>query len=170
MFKDSKLEKKWKARMKTGITLIELVICMVILSIALVVLVKVFADALSGSVASELQTTAVTLGTGLLEEVYSKRFDENFSANDGFSDVLGPDVGEDASDKSSFDDVDDFHGWFEIPEGYAAYQLSAVIYYVNEGEWDTSVDDPTSFKKIEVTVTHPDIHNPVKVMSLVTGE
>lgn len=105
---------------QTGVTLIELVAVIVILAISLAGVTAAISSAMSRSSDVMLETRAVALAQSYLDEILSRRFDEN-SAPRGIppcratspaspvvncSAVLGPE----AETRANFDDVDDYHG------------------------------------------------------------
>lgn len=103
---------------QSGFTLIELIVGIVVFSVALVMLVSVIMPQTRKGIDPIWQVRAVTLGQSLLNEVSSKAFDENSITNRGRqacnagtacsdSSSLGPDLGE---SRNNFDDIDDFHG------------------------------------------------------------
>jgi MSHA pilin protein MshD len=98
-----------------GLTLIEMVLTILILSIALVTVSSFLSSGVSRSADTTLELRSVALAQSYLSEILGKRFDEN-SAPRGIPPCsgsctvegsLGPDVGESRED---FDDVDDYHG------------------------------------------------------------
>lgn len=104
-----------------GVTLIELVAVIVILAISLAGVTAAISSAISRSSDVMLETRAVALAQSYLDEILSRRFDEN-SAPRGIPPCwadctdeieFGPDGGE--ASRADFDDVDDYHG---LDEGY----------------------------------------------------
>nr|WP_136251354.1 prepilin-type N-terminal cleavage/methylation domain-containing protein [Ningiella ruwaisensis] len=106
-------------RHQCGFTLIELIIGILLFAIAMVALANVFIPQLKRGIDPIWQTRAVTLAQSLSNEIHAKAFDENayslaesqacgLSVACTTSGALGPDIGE---NRSSFDDVDDFHGF-----------------------------------------------------------
>jgi MSHA pilin protein MshD len=103
---------------QSGFTLIELVIGIVVFSIALVMMTSVIMGQMRKGIDPIWQVRTVTLGQSLLSEISSKAFDENSIGNGGrqacnndvscsASNSLGPDAGE---SRNNFDDIDDFNG------------------------------------------------------------
>ena len=102
-----------------GITFIELVISIAILAIALVGVTQLLSGGLARSADPMLESRTVALAQAYLDEILSKRFDEN-TRDSGIppcrniagspracSSVFGPDSGE---TRATYDDVDDFNG------------------------------------------------------------
>ncbi len=165
--------KKYKLPGIRGYSLIELVLCIVILGVGVVSLINAFSVAVQKSVLSETITVGTNLARGLMEEIKSRRFDENYDDNPttgGFTlpANLGPDSPESASDKSTFDDVDDFDDWTEGLVGFPGYNLSVDVFYVAEGNWDTQAGSPTNYKRIKVTVSN-DSMNDIEIVSIASG-
>ena len=76
-------------RRQRGITLIELVITIVVLSIALTAITLTLSEGISRSSDTLLELRAVALAQAYLDEVVGKRFDEN-SANTGVPPCRAP--------------------------------------------------------------------------------
>ena len=144
-----------------GITLIEMVVVVVVLSSAIPSLLYMFANITQRSIHAELISTATTLARSTMEEIMSKRYDEN--ALSPYSNPLGPEGGE---AYPNFDDVDDFDGFNQATvTGYPGFSRSVVVYYVNpdlaatEPPYHLDVIQPDSsntlkYKRIDVTVSH----------------
>jgi MSHA pilin protein MshD len=101
-----------------GFTLIELVIGIVLFSIAMVTIVSVIMPQTKQAIDPLWQVRALTLGQSLLSEISSKAFDENSTITSGrqacnftssctLSGNLGADTGE---SRNNFDDIDDYDG------------------------------------------------------------
>jgi MSHA pilin protein MshD len=106
-----------------GMSIIELVVTIVILSLALASLAGLIGMGLSQSSNTLIETRAVALGYSYLEEILGRRYDERTPASGtppchGLSGggrctaeaSFGPDGGE---TRPRYDDVDDFHGLAE---------------------------------------------------------
>lgn len=93
---------------RKGITLIEMVSIIVVLSLAIPILLTTWADVAWRSSRSELVADTTFYVEHLMEEIKSKRFDENTTSPWTSSGSLGVDAGETRSNKDTFDDVDDF--------------------------------------------------------------
>ena len=105
-----------------GFTLIEIIVGMVVLSIALSIVSTLIAPTEKKSADQILQVKAAELGQSFLNDISSRAFDENSDMVGGLvrcgepgdgsnpcSTVLGPEAGETTRDL--FDDVDDFNGY-----------------------------------------------------------
>lgn len=101
-----------------GFTLIELIVGIMLMSIALVVVTSVLMPQLRKGIDPIWQVRSVTLAQSLLSEISSKAFDESSITNTGWvacnhvvdcstAQNLGSDTGE---SRAVFDDVDDFNG------------------------------------------------------------
>ncbi|MBU2437380.1 MAG: type II secretion system GspH family protein, partial [Candidatus Omnitrophica bacterium] len=93
---------------KRAITLIEIIAVIVVLAIAIPTLSIMLVNASWSSARSEALADAAIYAQELMEEIKSKRFDEN--ASSPWSSTLGVDSAESSSDRTTFDDVDDFVG------------------------------------------------------------
>jgi hypothetical protein len=137
-----------------------------ILGLALIPLLSQFYIGFQGNITAEIVTQATDLANDLMEEIKSRRFDENFFPDEPGS-TLGIDSGENADNRASFDDVDDYNGWQRTPpqsidatvlSDFSRFTRSAAIDYVrlNGATWVYS-GTPTYYKRIIVTVSHPKI-------------
>lgn len=162
--------------MSRGFILVEVTVAYVLLAFALVALMPVFVLAIrTGTKTEELQT-ATYLSTELLEEIRLRRWDELTPASPvhiSAPSPLGPDAGE--TDKSRFDDVDDFNGWTEAgaldPMGAAlpdfkSYTRTAAVSYV-DANMNASVA-ATDYKMVTVCTSMPQM-SPVCLNSLLTN-
>ncbi len=150
--------------------MLELVITIVIISIAMTALVGAFSFSIRHSADVMWQSRTAYLGQAYLEEILSREFDEvmvgggtNYcgaaplvactaAAN------LGPDAGE---ARATFDDVDDYNGLNNevamvtiaaetgLANPYAGYRVSVTVAY------DNATNGNDMLKIITVTVTPP---------------
>mgnify|MGYP003632676196 CR=1 FL=1 len=161
---------------KAGFTLIELVIGIIVFSIALTMFTSLIVPQAIRSVDPIFQVRAAELGQSMLNEITSKSFDETSDRNGSgtLCDAacigtinLGPDTGE---SRVNFDDVDDYHNlpvtYGDIKNSfdhstvlngtnlYAGFSLKITVVYDADmnGEPDTVVGNT---KLITVTVTTP---------------
>lgn len=128
-------------KVQAGITLVELIVTIVILGIALVAVSLALSSGLSRSADTLLEIRAVALGQAYLDEILGKRFDER-SSNGGVPPCRDPAIapgvirdctleanfgseGLEGTDRSRFDDVDDYHGLDEGSGGLTPNLLDA---------------------------------------------
>lgn len=144
---------------RKAVTLIEMIVLLVIFSVAIVSLLRLFVDINMNTVKTERLNQTNLLASSLMEEVLSKHYDEQDQAP--FSSNLGPDSGETAG---SFDDIDDYNGYTDssLP-GYTAQVSVSYVYLDNSNNWqncsvtscgaisDCSTCQECCFKKITVT-------------------
>lgn len=110
-------------KQNAGITLVELVVTIVILSIALLGIVATLNLGVSQSSNTLFELRATALAQSYLDEILSKKFDER-SRNNGIPPCVGPGSGRNCttvigvngseSARTSFDDVDDYN---DLDEG-----------------------------------------------------
>ncbi len=100
-----------RLRFARGVTLIETIIFLVVVSIALVALVKVYTYAVVNSVDPVVRTRALELAQAQLDEILSRKFDENTpSGGVPACDTTGEPACAGIAPDGDFDDVGDFHG------------------------------------------------------------
>ncbi len=154
-----------------GFSLIETILTIAIISISLVVLVSAWSGAAKRSGDAFWQAKTAYLGQAYIEEVMTKRFDENSPVGGvpacttaTCSASLGVDKLSDGvtdEPRAQFDDVDDYDGLIESPSinalgviraDYSNYQVAIRVVYAG-----TDFGRPNrTLKKISVTVTPPD--------------
>jgi MSHA pilin protein MshD len=109
---------KCQTPLSKGFTLVELVIGIVLFSVAMVTIVSVIMPQAKRAIDPLWQVRGVSLAQSLLTEISSKAFDEASITSAGISacnhggvsctesSSLGPDLNE---SRSNFDDIDDYH-------------------------------------------------------------
>ncbi|WP_370280267.1 prepilin-type N-terminal cleavage/methylation domain-containing protein [Pontibacterium sp.] len=159
-----------------GFTLVELVITITITAIALVAIVYGWSITAQHSGDVTWQAKTAYIGQTYIEEILTKRFDENSSSdgllpcsNNGVQEFNGSvmppctaadDFGRDGEARENYDDVDDYHGLNEVPlsllnnlftgnvNPYAKYRVSVAVTYDT-----TEIVTNQMVKRITVTVT-----------------
>ncbi|MDO9317485.1 MAG: type II secretion system protein [Gammaproteobacteria bacterium] len=171
-----------RAARQSGLTLIEMVLTILILSIALVMISAVLSGGLGRSADTTQELRSVALAQSYLDEILGKRFDEN-SAPRGIPPCsgtctaevsFGPDGGELRQD---YDDVDDYHGLDQgtgqvnplqdaagaTRTGYDNFRVQVTVRYIdigvageeeNLGVAANDLDDNGDAKLITVTVSY----------------
>ncbi len=158
-------------REQSGVTLVETIIAIAILAIALVPLTLSYSFSASHSADAMIEVRVVELGQAYIEEILSKRFDENSavggvpacSASTTVCGAIGAEPGE---TRSIFDDVDDYDGLDEQPPrdsmgnartGYDGFRVEIAVAYANAAEVASyGLDSTTDLKRILVRV-HPPV-------------
>tara|TARA_R110001592_G_scaffold9288_1_gene49525 strand:- start:17751 stop:18296 length:546 start_codon:yes stop_codon:yes gene_type:complete len=157
-------------RRQRGVTLIELVISIVILSIAMIALMNSFSLSMSSSADPLWRNKTLKLAQLYLDEILSKNYDHN-SPVGGLPFVAAPSCASLGPDDSTetreiFNDVDDYDGISEAPfsltgvldSSYDNYLVSIEV--VCDGKSVDAVDglnagSTPQAKKITVTITPP---------------
>lgn len=159
-----------------GFTLVELVITITITAVALVAIVYGWSISAKHSADVTWQAKTAYIGQTYIEEILTKRFDENNSSDgllpcssngtSAFNGTVMPQCtaagsfGSEGEARENYDDVDDYHGLNEVPlsllddifagnnNPYANYNVRVAIAY------DTSqIGTSRMVKRIVVTVT-----------------
>ncbi len=151
-------------RRQSGATLVELVITIVIISVAIAGVVGAFA-LIAGRSADPLnQTRAVELAQLYMDEILTQRYDDNTPQGgtppyDGPCNI-GPESGE---TRATFDDVDDYHNLTDTPPaslqgtlaGYSGFSVAVTVTCAGG-----QVDLPSEgAKRVELTITAPGDQN-----------
>lgn len=143
---------------RRGVTLIECAGASIILGIMITAGLR----AAAGAGASQATSARALNGSLLAESLMNEILERAYSEPDGAS-GMGIDSGETASDKSTFDDVDDFHNWAESPPrspdgsiapNMAQWARSAKVFRAVVASPETSTGTETGLKRIEVTVSY----------------
>lgn len=145
-----------------GFTLIETIVGIVVLSIAFAVLTSLLAPANKQSADVLQQVKAAEIAQSLLNEIQNRAFDDNSDMSGGLvrcqfdcSTSMGFETPE--TDRSQFDDVDDYNSFEETIDGYQVLVTVGNDSDFNgqtkeEGDGD---DNNFTAKLITVTVTTP---------------
>lgn len=117
-------------------------------------------------VSSKYNIMAISLASSQLDEIMQKAFDEKVIENYIASSSLLSDIGPDAESYSSFDDIDDYDGFYfeteqhdESHERYLPgpkYKLWIDVNYINTATPDINSTSKTFHKRVRVHVTMPD--------------
>lgn len=156
----------------SGFTLIELIVTIIFISIVMVGVLTAYTNTMKTSANPLQQIRAVELGQSYMDEIFSKRFDENSGQGGtprcGSSDVgqvactVSSSFGSEAGEiRSTLDDVDDFHGLNENPpldslgntrNGYDNYAVQITVSYSGNELSGIANNDA---KRIEIITTTP---------------
>lgn len=159
-----------------GFTLVELVVGMVVLSIALVMLTSMLFPQADRAAETLHRVRSAELAHSVMNEIWGKRYDQNSNPNGGVPACgaeprpdlglpkgddctvqgdLGPDTGE---NRNSYNDVDDYHG------------LNQNSLMLNGGAGDTYASRYPNYL-LAVTVTyheHPDLNRKLITVTVTT--
>jgi MSHA pilin protein MshD len=146
---------KGRKKGDSGYTLIDLILAILLMGFALGGLIILFFNLSVGSIHGKYRATANLLAQELVEEIKSKKFDEKAAPSGGvWSTTLGVDGGESSSDKTTFDDVDDFDGWNEALTGaFSGYSRQAAVSFVDSSALNTAVGSSRDYKRVQTTVS-----------------
>lgn len=151
-----------------GISLIETVIAIVIISIAVTGLLTVFYNNATHGTKPALEIKAIELGQGLMDEILFKRWDEDSTLGGG-SIALGlANIGTEGETlREQFDDVDDYNGYTDgtgseplkdsrgvILNGFTGFSRSVVVAFSKPTGTDAGLGI-NNYKKITITITIP---------------
>lgn len=159
---------------KNGFTLIEVIMIIVVVAIAIPALLIILGQEAKQSVNAELQVSATNVAQALMEEIKTKRWDENATVPP-YS-ILGIDAPPDnAGDPSTYDDVDDYAvGVPDVTVGGVTYSRSVQVCYVQSSDLNntspcvTAGASGTDYKHIQVTVSNSTLGS-VELVTVVTN-
>ena len=135
-----------------GFTLIEVLVSLILTSLAFTVFLQALNAGKSVRQKSELRTKQSVILNSLENQIRARRYDENL--NEPWSNTLGKETGE--SFISQFDDVDDFHLYSESSISDApGFGFDISVYYTStQSKFRSSSSSQTNYKSIVVRVSH----------------
>lgn len=154
---------------QTGVTLVELIVTMMLISIAVLALSNTLAFAFSHQSDGLYQVKSAMLAKSYLEEISARRYDENTPVGGvppcSAATLACSVPGSDGETRAQFDDIDDYHGLDETPpvdalgnplDGYNGYRVEIAVSYADAAQIAAfNLNDATDAKLITVTVTPP---------------
>ena len=160
-----------KQKLANGFTLIELVVVIVVLSLALTGVTLVISRVVQQSPEALVQTRAMELAQTYLDEIFSKRFDElsgqggvpRCDSTDNSTQTCTNTLGsEEGSNRLLFDDVDDYNGLNEQPptsiidgsnlSNYDSYNVQVAVVYAGS---ELGFASNRHAKRITISITTP---------------
>lgn len=163
--------------LQQGFTLIEIIVGIVVLSIAFSIFTSLIYPLANQSAKQVHQIKAAELGQSMINEIIAKAFDENSDKSGGVyrcgesgetacSSTMGPEgsEAEESEKREQFDDVDDYNNLLIIKNSlgdslndiYVGYQINVKV--INDSDYDGDHDDADNnftAKLMTVTVTTP---------------
>lgn len=146
-------------RVHRGATLVELVITIVIISVAIAGVVGAFA-LITGRSADPLnQTRAVELAQLYMDEIISKKYDDGTPQGGAPKNSGSCNIGPEGESRATFDDVDDYHNTSNSPPANAeaalvGYNNFAVDVTVTCAGDEVNLPDAEA-KRIDLVITAP---------------
>jgi len=143
---------------RSGITLIECAGASIILGLMITAGLRAAAGAGAAQAISARALTGSLLAEGLVNEVSALAYAEPSGGT-----TFGLDAAEIATDKATFDDVDDFDNWTESPpkapggaaiSGMSRWTRSVRVYRALASAPETNSVSESGLKRIEVTVSY----------------
>lgn len=154
----------------SGFTLIEIVMIIVVVSIAIPTLLIVLGQGARQSVDAELQVSATNVAQAMMEEIKTKCWDDTAASAANCSGAVTPSAtlaSEGTEDRidctglsavTPYDDVDDYNGHSETCTwGGPSYTTTVSVCYVLSTDLNTCLPTPpttSDFKRISVTVSN----------------
>lgn len=148
---------------RAGLNMLEVVVCTM-----LVGMLGVSSMNVTGAVFRTWGVTSTVHGRAALAEAMLAEVAQGRYADEGLTILFGPELGEAslvAGTRAGFDDVDDYHGWAEVPPrpkdstaalpGYAGWSRSVEVVLVDPAQPRTTTLTDLGLKRIKVTVTDP---------------
>ncbi len=151
---------------QSGFSLIDMVMGLGILAIAIVGIQVAQNNYISMSNQLEAGLRGISLGNSVMNTIRMHRFDENVKAPWAAS--LGPD----SEIMTAYDDIDDYAGaaWDFSSEGFPGFTVQSRVFCINHSvSWLDSVGTGPDFKRIIVTVNHPELESPLVFSSIMAG-
>ncbi|MBU0559937.1 MAG: hypothetical protein KKD86_01275 [Bacteroidetes bacterium] len=148
---------------------------LLILSYLMLTFYNVRNDQTSFSLFTENVITGTSVGQSLIDEIQTKSFDEKtissaVTSADSLTSVnsIGPDAGE--TNKSKFDDVDDYNGlkYSVSTNRIGTFSLSSQVYYVQNLNPNTKINQRSFAKRVDVFVTNPLFEDTLKFSTVIS--
>ncbi len=164
---------KGKMVRNAGFALVEALLALLILGVSLPLIIGLFSSGAREPAISRDETRALFLCQELMDGVLTRKWDEKTTPAGKVVNpsVIGLDAGENAGDRSAWDDVDDYDGLADasirdlagnlIP-GMEGFSSTVAVDYVCPDKDNPDFDVPlakdagTDFKKVTVTVRRGD--------------
>lgn len=165
---------------RRGFILVEISVAYVLLTVGLVALLPVFVMAIKASKSTEKLQVSTYLSQELLEEIRLRKWDQSSAATASYvatPTVIGIDAGETATNKLTFNDIDDFNGWTESPPrdplnntipSFSGYTRSVTVAYANSSLVVLSTPTTSDYKLVSVC-TRTAATNSICLTSLFTN-
>ncbi len=153
---------------QSGFSIMDMIMGLSILAIAIVGIQIAQNNYINMSNQVEISLRGTSLGNSVMNIIRMHPYDENTLPP--WSTTLGQDSGE--STLVDNDDIDDYAGasWDFSADGFPGYTVSSRVFYINHySSWLDSVGTGTSFKRIIVSVDHPQLESPLVFSSLMAG-
>ncbi|GAB5407271.1 MAG: hypothetical protein Aurels2KO_55020 [Aureliella sp.] len=145
--------------LRKGLSLIEVVVSTVIVAF----IVSASMQTVATAVLTRTRTAELQLGPSLARGLMCEILQTPYTDPEGFGGAIGLDPGEGSTNRLSFDDVDDFHGWSSVspvhPDGTgmpigAGWQRQVTVEFLDPSTFTVTATD-MGLKRIGVTVTSP---------------
>jgi prepilin-type N-terminal cleavage/methylation domain-containing protein len=145
------------SRHSRGFSIIECAMSVVIVGVMLVAAINAAWLAEKSKVIAAERARASGLANALLAEIVAMPYNDPSGVN-----PIGLELNEVLGDRSTFDDIDDFHGYSATPPrdsandpipGFDGFTESVVVEYVALGDPDTTAAGDSGLKRITVRIS-----------------
>ena len=162
-----------RAKARRGLSQVEVVMATLITGVVLVAALKSVGASISGQRRLAGQARGGMLANAMLEEIAAQHYEEPTGAG-----PLGTDGGESPTNRQTFDDVDDFHGWSasppELADGMVLTELNnwdrtVTVEYVFANDFTTVSGANTGVKRVTVVVRQSGVERGRAVGVFVVG-
>tara|TARA_Y100001970_G_scaffold293385_1_gene439850 strand:+ start:3374 stop:3865 length:492 start_codon:yes stop_codon:yes gene_type:complete len=156
---------KKKCKNFAGFSMVEVVVVLVLLSLASTMFLFALSTGKDIRTTSEIRTIQGTLLNNLQNQIRAREFEDPTTGSTNFGKEL--DQGENSINQ--FDDIDDFHQYSitSIP-GFESFGYSVDVKYVpleeNGFNLNPNPENQTNYKSITVTVTHKTLSSMTDIM------
>lgn len=141
---------------RRGFTLVEAVVCTVVVGVMLAASLKTVAAARSRLQHNQDAASGIWLAQSLVAEIMDKAY-----IDPGAAPLFGPEVGENQARRESLNDVDDYQGLVETPRnadgtamsGLTGWKRSVTVAYVLGSDPQTTSLTDTGIKRFIVSVS-----------------
>ena len=166
------MRRSWRPRRVAGFTLIETVICLIIVSVMLAAALSTVAAARVSRYKINVRQRGELLAQELMAEILAQAYEEPEDAP-----AYGVEAPETATSRAAWDDVDDYRDWSASPPqekdgtaipGLDAWRRTVRIRRVDASDPTSALAIETGAKQIEITVSCNDMRV-AKIVAIRTG-
>ncbi len=146
-----------------GFSLLDIIVGIIFLSVAFIASLVTLRNLQSQENRMEAIIRGTSMANNIMEVVRAHSFDEQSLSP--WSDPLGAEE----NSAADYDDIDDYIGYTFTYQGYFGFTGKTRVFYVDPNvNLLDSVGTVTDYKRIIVTVLHPELQAPVNITSIMT--
>ena len=156
-----------RSHLRLGFSYVEVLLASVIISVLLVSSLKLFGNLGRSQQSATAKEPAGALIISLLTEIEKQAYRDPTATDD----TLGLEAGESDTERSNYNDVDDYNGWAANPpedqsgQPYTQYShlnRSVAVRYVMSNDFIQAAATDEGFKEVTITISRSPNNEPVE--------